>query len=142
MLKKKQLLKEKIFYWFLAFVAITISFPAYSISSQAIIGFILFWFFFNSFNEKKEFLKKDIIPFLTLSIPFWLVLIGSILSNDFYTAIREVTIKLPFLIFPLTLFSVKLYNKTAIFITKQFCFGVFVTSLLAILKMAYFKVNS
>ncbi len=142
MIKDKQLLKEKVFYWLLAFVAITISFPAYSISSQAIIGFALFWIFFNSFTEKKELLKKNIIPFLILSIPFWLEIIGLIFSNDFSAASKEITIKIPFLIFPLTLFSVKLHNKTASFITKQFCFGVFAASLLALLKMIYFKVNS
>jgi O-antigen ligase len=142
MKENNQILKEKIFYWLLTFVAITIPFPAYSINSQAIIGFVLFWIIFNSFKEKSTLLKKNLIPFLILSIPFWLVLFGIIFTNDIDSALKELLKQLPFLIFPLTLLSVKLQNKTINFITKQFCFGVFVASLLALLKMVYFKVNS
>ena len=142
MKENRQLLKEKIFYWLLTFVAITIAFPAYSISSQAIIGFSIFWIFYNSFKEKKELLQKNIISFLILSIPFWLELFGTIFTDDFETALKEITNKIPFLIFPLTLFSVKLQNKTVPFIAKQFSIGVFVASLLALIKMAYFKINS
>jgi O-antigen ligase len=142
MIGNKKVLKEKVFYWLLTFVAITIAFPSYSISSQAIIGFALFWVFYNSFKEKKELLQKNIIPFLLLSIPFWLALFGTIFTNDFETALKEITNKIPFLIFPLTLFSVKLQNKTVPFITKQFSIGVFVASLLALMKVVYFKVNS
>ena len=142
MKRNKQILKEKVFYWLLAFVAITIPFPAYSINSQAIIGFVLFWLFFNSFKEKSTLLKKNLIPFLILSIPFWLVLFGLIFTNDIDIALKEIPKKIPFLIFPLTILTVKLQNKTIPFITKQFYFGVFVASLLALLKMVYFKVNS
>jgi hypothetical protein len=142
MKENRQLLKEKIFYWLLTFVAITIAFPAYSISSQAIIGFSIFWIFYNSFKEKKELLQKNIISFLILSIPFWLELFGTIFTDDFETALKEITNRIPFFFFFLTLFSVKLQNKTVPFIAKQFSIGVFVASLLALIKMAYFKINS
>jgi O-antigen ligase len=138
----KHILKEKIFYWFLAFVSVTISFPAYNSNSQAIIGFVIFWLFFNSFKEKSTLLKKNLIPFLILSIPFWLVLVGIIFTNDIDVALKEIPKKIPFLVFPLTLLSVKLQNKTIPFITKQFCLGVFFSSLLALLKMIYFKINN
>ncbi len=142
MSKEKQILKGKVFYWLLAFVAITIPFPAYSINSQAIIGFVIFWMFFNSFKEKTRLLKRNLIPFLVLSIPFWLVLFGMFFTDNIDSALKEIPKKIPFLIFPLTLLSVNLQNKTINFITKQFCFGVFVASLLALIKMLYFKVNS
>jgi len=142
MLENKQILKEKVFYWLLTFIAITIPFPSYSISSQAIIGFVLFWVFYNSFKEKKAVLKKNLIPFIVLSAPFWLVLLGTIFTNDIETALKDMTKKISFLIIPLTFLSVKFHNKTVIFITKQFCFGVFIASLLALMKTVYFKANS
>ena len=96
--------KDKVFYWLLSLVLVTLSFPKYNLNSQCIIALAIFWLFFNSFSDKKKNLKKNIISFFIISSLFFISVLGLTYSTDFDTGINH--LKIPFLIFPLIIFSV------------------------------------
>jgi len=137
----KELLKQRIFYWLIAFVAISSVFPGYSLNSQAIIGLIIFWLFYNPFQEKIELLEKNKKVFLALSIPFWMALIGLLYTEDVSPAFRDIELKVPFLIFPLIFSSVKLKKESFHFAMKNFLSGLVAATILTGIKVLYFKLN-
>lgn len=141
MILKNELLRERIFYWFLAFCLISLPFPDYSLNSQAIIAFFVYWLFYNSFSEKKELFLQNKLPILLLSSLFWVPLLGAIYSNNLEAALDELRIKLPFLVFPLTLLTVRL-KECRPFVMNQFLLGVLAASFLALAKVGYFKINN
>ncbi|MDB9980464.1 hypothetical protein OAD52_01995, partial [Ulvibacter sp.] len=103
MTASKNILKQQVFYWLLAMVAITLPFPGDSLNSQAIILLVVYWLFYNPLREKIQLLKENKVLFLLLSIPFWLAVIGLTYSTDFGGAMRGVELRIPFLVFPLIL---------------------------------------
>lgn len=141
MILKNELLRERIFYWLLAFCLISLPFPDYSFNSQAIIAFFVYWLFYNSFSEKKELFLQNKLPILLLSSLFCVPLLGLIYTNNLEAAIDELRIKLPFLIFPIILLTVRLKDCRP-FAMNQFLFGVLAASLLALAKVGYFKINN
>ncbi len=138
----RNILKDKIFYWMLTFVAITLPFPAYSINSQAIIILLVYWIFYNSFNEKLEILKENKFWLLLLSSPFLIAILGLIYTADVSDAFRDIELKVPFLVLPLVFFSVKLSAEITSFILKYFTYAVLVATVLAGSKVLYFKINA
>lgn len=140
MIIKNEILREQIFYWLLAFCLISLPFPSYSFNSQAIIAFAAYWLFYNSFSEKKELFLENKIPIIALSSLFWIPLLGMLYTDNIDVAIKELLLRLPFLVFPLTLLTVQL-KECRSFVIKQFVFGVLAASLLAIAKVGYFMFN-
>lgn len=139
--KGKGMLQQRIFYWLLAFVAITPAFPGYSINSQAIIGLFIYWLIYNPFREKVKLLKSKKIVFLVLSIPFWMALLGLLYTEDVGSAFRDIELKSPFLIFPLIFSTVNLKEESFYFVMKNFFLGALAATLLAGIKVLYFKIN-
>lgn len=134
--------KDKIFYWLLVFVAITLPFPSLSLNSKAIIGFFIFWLFYNSFKEKIQLLKENYLIILVISTPFWLSLLGCIYTDNFFEGLKKVMLLLPFLIFPLSLYTVKLKPEALKYVLNCLTAAVIIASLLALSKMVYFKANN
>lgn len=134
--------KDKIFYWLLAFVVITLPFPSVSLNSKAIIGLFVFSLFYNSFQEKIQLFKKNYLIIIVISIPFWLAFLGSLYTDNFNGGIKKVVLLLPFLIFPLTFYTVKMKPDALRFVLNYLTAATIVASLLALSKMFYFKVNN
>lgn len=139
--KGKGMLQQRIFYWLVAFVAITPAFPGYSLNSQAIIGLFIFWLFYNPSREKIKLLKSNKKVFLVLSIPFWMAVFGLLYTEDVGSAFRDIELKAPFLIFPLIFSTVKLKTESLHFVLKNFLLGVLAATVLAGIKVLYFKIN-
>lgn len=140
MIIKNELLRDRIFYWLLAFCLISLPFPDYSFNSQAIIAFSLYWVFYNSFSEKWKLLLQNKLSIIMVSSLFWVPLLGAIYSNNLEAAIEELQLKLPFLAFPVILLTVQLKNCRP-FVMNQFLLGVLAASFLALAKVGYFKIN-
>lgn len=137
----KGMLQQRIFYWLVAFVAITPAFPGYSLNSQAIIGLFIFWLFYNPIREKIKLLKSNKKVFIVLSIPFWIAVFGLLYTEDVGSAFRDIELKAPFLIFPLIFSTVKLKTESLHFVLKNFLLGVLAATVLAGIKVLYFKIN-
>lgn len=138
---KNKLLKERIFYGLLAFCLISLPFPDYSLSTKGIIALVAYWlFFYNTLSEKKELMRKNIIPLVFITSLFWVPLLGSIYSDDLFHVFKELKMKSPFLLVPLVIFSVSLKDCRR-FIFNQYVFGLLAATLLALSKAWYFKLN-
>ena len=141
MTASKNILKQQVFYWLLAMVAITLPFPGDSLNSQAIILLVVYWLFYNPLREKLQLLKENKVLFLLLSIPFWLAVIGLTYSTDFGGAIRGVELRIPFLVFPLILSTVKLAFESTRYALRQLLWATLAATIFAIIKVGYFKIN-
>jgi len=135
--------KSNIFYWLLFMVAIVLSFPKYSLESKFLIGFLFVGLFvMNSVAEKKKLLIKNKYAFLSISVFYFLPLLGVIYSDNTNSILSDLILKLPFLLLPLVIFTNvinnKTFNKTYLF----FSYGVVAASLSALLKALYFKYNN
>ncbi len=133
--------KEIIFYWALAFVSISLPFPDYSLNSKAIIFLVAAWLFTGNFTEKKHLFKSNGITILILTSPFWMAALGLLYTDNLHGGLRELEIKLPFLIFPTTILTHQWKTKTTFFVLDYFTIGVAAASLLALCKGLYFKLN-
>ena len=76
-----------------------------------------------------------------LSIPFWLAVIGLTYSTDFGGAIRGVELRIPFLVFPLILSTVKLAFESTRYALRQLLWATLAATIFAIIKVGYFKIN-
>ncbi len=132
-------LREKTLYWALAFVAISLPFPDYSLNSKALIFFMVAWLAFGQFRIKKELLLKNWSRILILSSPFWIALLGLLYTDNFHAAQRELELKLPFLILSLAIFTHHWNENSDSFLLKQFTLGLLSASFLAVVKVAYFN---
>ena len=130
------------FYWSLVLVVITLPLPKYNLNSQSIILLIISWLLYNSIQEKYENLKKNFITFLIISSIFWMSLIGLIYTQDFNEGIKNIQKNLPFVIFPLVLFSVPFKHTNRQLLLKYFSYSVIIASLFALTKAFYFKINN
>lgn len=141
MIIKNTLLRDRIFYALLAFCLISLPFPDYSFNSKAIILLAIYWVFYNSLSEKKELFLKNKKYIFLLSSLFWVPLLGTLYSNNLEEAGRELQLRLPFLIFPIVLLTVRMHNSRY-FVINQFLFGLIAASILALTKVVYFKINN
>jgi len=143
MIRRIGINKWHLFYWLLFMVAVALSFPKYSLTSQFLIAFsFLGLFFTNSFAEKKKLLSKNRYAFLSISILFYLSLFGVFYTNGSSGVLTELLLKIPLLILPLILFSIPLETNTFYQIYRFFSYGVVAASLSALLKALYFKYNN
>lgn len=138
---KNPLLRQRIFYFLLAFCLFSLPFPDYSLNTKALIGLAVYWaFFYNSLKEKKKYLQKHFLLFLSISSFFWVPVLGLFYTDNLEGAISEIQLKLPFLILPLIFFSVP-FEKSRAFLMDYFVVGVIAASFLALIKIWYFKLN-
>jgi O-antigen ligase len=137
----RNILKQRVFYWLLAMVVITLPFPGDSLNTQIIILLVAYWLFYNPIRVKVQLLKENKVLFLLLSSPFWLAVIGLMYSSDLSEAVRGVELKVPFLIFPLVLSSVKLELETRSYVLRQLLWATFVATIFAVMKVGYFKIR-
>lgn len=135
-------IKEQLFFGSLVLVLITLSLPKYSLNSQSIIVCALCWFFYNSFQQKYKYLKKNFIYFLLFSSLFWIALFGMLYSQNIAEGIKNLQKQLPFLIFPLIFFSIDITPQIKQVLIKYFSYGVIVSAMFAITKAGYFKINN
>lgn len=141
MILKNIQLKEKIFYWLLSFIVISLPFPAYNLNSQSILLFSVFWIFYNSYSEKKELFLLNKVPIILISSLFWIPLIWTLFADNLSESFKELQLRLPFLVFPFMLFTIKLQPKSVFFILNQFLVAVIAASALALSKVLFFKLN-
>lgn len=139
MIIKNEILRDRIFYWLLAFCLVSLPFPSYSFNSQALILFVAYWIFYNPFAEKRQLLIQNKIPIMILTSLFWIPLLGVVYTDNYGGAFKDIQLKLPFLLFPLTLLTVPLRLHTRKFVLNSFSIAVVAASLLAIIKVGYFK---
>ncbi len=132
--------KDKIFYWLLSLVLVTLPFPKYNLNSQCIIALAIFWLFFNSFSEKKNNLKENSKSFLVVSSLFIISIIGLVYTSNFNEAMTN--LKSPFLIFPLIIFSVRPLTRNEVGkLLDLFSIATILASLLGIGKALWFHYN-
>ncbi|MDP2686913.1 MAG: O-antigen ligase family protein [Aequorivita sp.] len=141
MIIKNEIIRDGIFYWLLAFCLISLPFPDYSFNSQAIIALSVYWLFYNSFTEKKELLLQNKLPILLFSSLFWVPLLGAIYTTNLEAAIEELQLKLPFLVFPVILLTLRLKDCRP-FVLNNFLLGLLAASFLALAKVGYFRINN
>lgn len=141
MIIKNEIIRDGIFYWLLAFCLISLPFPDYSFNSQAIIALSVYWLFYNSFTEKKELLLQNKLPLLLFSSLFWVPILGAIYTTNLEAAVEELQLKLPFLVFPVILLTVRLKDCRP-FILNNFVLGLLAASFLALAKVGYFRINN
>ena len=132
---------DKFFYWILGVTAAVIPLPANNFSSISIILLILFWIFYKSVKDKVEILRANRSLFLVICIPFFMQVFGLIYTDQFYKGVLMAQLALPFLIYSLIIYSVKIDRKTTRFVLTYFALGTFVASLLGMGKAIYYKVN-
>lgn len=135
-------IREQLFFGSLILVLISVSLPKNSLNSQSIIVCVICWLFYNSFREKLEVLKTNFFPFILVSSLFWIALIGLFYTEDMIDGVKNFQKQLPFLVFPLIFFSVEITNKAKLILLKYFSYGVVISSVFAILKASYFKINN
>ncbi|MBW2961520.1 O-antigen ligase family protein [Mesonia aestuariivivens] len=130
--------KEDFFLWSMGLVFITLPMPKYSLSSQALILFIIAWLGINSFSEKIVLFKKNIKNILLLSTIFFVMLVGMLYTKDFLEGLGQLKDKLPFLLFPILLATSPsfLFNKKYNFI-KLFSVSVVLMAIFSLLKSLY-----
>ena len=70
-----------------------------------------------------------------------MALFGLLYTEDVGSAFRDIELKAPFLIFPLIFSTVKLKTESLHFVMKNFLLGVLAATVLAGIKVLYFKIN-
>lgn len=129
---------EKLFIFSVAIMLLTLPMPKYSLSTQALILFIISWLGVNSFQEKKELFIKNISNIVLLSAIFLIMLLGMIYTKNVSEGIEQLKDKLPFLLLPILLAtspSALLTNKYNFI--KIFSLSVVLMAVFSLLKSLY-----
>jgi len=134
--------REFYFLFSLIMVLMTIPLPKYSLNSQFIFPFIFFWILLNTLKEKINLFKQNKLFFLLLSIPFWLHFLGLAYTSNFNEGVGEILKQLPFLIFPLVFSTIDVGFITRKKVFHFFPISVFIATVLAIIKAAFFLFNN
>lgn len=138
---KKKNNKELHFLFSLVMVMVTIPLPKYSLSSQAIVLFVLTWLLLNPIYEKLILFKKNKKQFFVLSIPFWLYLFGLFFTDNIHYGISEFGRQMIFLIFPLVFSTIDASFIKVNKIIKYFPIGVFIAAFFGFCKASFFLLN-
>ncbi len=128
-----------IFNWLLLMLAGVIAFPDYSLVSKFMITLGIYWlFFYGSFKTKLRQLRKHKWLWLSISFLYLLSVFGILYTDNLQAALRDLVLKLPFLILPLIIFS---SPEIAGFkqVHKYFSYAVVMVSLSALLQALYLK---
>lgn len=132
---------DKFFYWILGVTAAVIPLPANNFSSITIILLLLFWIFYTKVNDKVDILRSNKSLFLVMCIPFFIQVFGLVYTDHFYQGLLMAQLTLPFIVYSLVIYSVKIDKKTTRFVLTYFVLGTFVASLIGMAKAMYYKVN-
>lgn len=120
-MKAKAIHYDKFYLMFLAIVAFTIPLPML-LNNLSIISLCLFWLWL---CYKKEVVKPNMKSFILLTIPYIILIIGSVYSSNIQQLTTELTKSLPFLILPLIILTVPVKLTTVRFkmVLKAFILG-------------------
>lgn len=129
---------DKLFYWALSFVLITLPFPKYSLNSLS-IAFLLVLMIFHAFFNRKSFqFPKNPLPILLLTSPFTLAVFGILYTSNIDRGIEVMVKMIPFLILPTAIMGKRISRETFLRLMELFTVSVFLASLLALSKAVYF----
>lgn len=131
-------LKREFFLWSFMLIFLTLPMPKYSLSTQALILFVISWIGVNSFQEKKELFIKNLKNIVLLSAIFLVMLLGILYTKNLQEGVAQLKDKLPFFIFP-TLFAtsppILLKNKYKFI--KIFSISVILMGIFGLIKSLY-----
>ena len=133
--------KEKIYFWLLGISAAIIPLPGNNFSSLSLILVTTFWLLSGDYQEKIQNLKGNKLNLFIISIPFLLAVLGLIYTDNLAYGIRKIQMLLPFILYPLVLFSMKPNPFTQRFVFYCFSFGTLLASLMGIGKAFYYRLN-
>ena len=134
--------KDKILYFLLSLVLITLPFPSYSLNSKAIILLAVYWLFYNSLSEKVSLFKQNKHSYY-LFISLFLVLLLSILFSDNYLeGFRLLGKRISLVLLPLIIFTIKIKKNIVAFLLHYFSLSVIISSFFALTKVLFFKFNN
>jgi hypothetical protein len=134
-------MKKKIapfFYWSLFLFVITVPLPKYNLNSLSLILFFVSWIFYNDWTCWLDKFKRNSIPIILISSPFWLGLINSFFVDNF--DFKLVTKNLPFLILPTIILTSFKEKKVFDYVLKVFSFGVVLSLSIGLIKALLFKI--
>ncbi len=118
-------------YFFAATIILTIGLPLsnflMSVSQFILLGV---WILTGNISVKLSYYFKNKVA-VAISILFWIYVLFIFSSNDLQSALHEIKIKIPLLIFPLVYSYYTLSEKEIIWIFKFFIFSVFAGTLFA-----------
>lgn len=138
-MNRTKIYQQKVFYALLGIVAAVIPMPGNAFSSISIILLSVWWLFFT--KPKLRELKGGFTLIFVLSIPFLLTLLGLIYTDDLNYGLKKLQLVLPFVIFPLIIFSSNLSNAVVRFVLYCFSLGTFLATLIGVLRASYFRLN-
>ncbi|HIP34391.1 MAG TPA: hypothetical protein EYG89_06735 [Bacteroidia bacterium] len=134
--------KDKVLYFLLSLVLITLPFPSYSLNSKMIILLTVYWLFYNSLDKKIKILKQNKHS-LFLFVALFLMLLFSILFSDNYSkGFLLLGKKIVFILLPLIIFTIKNKKNDVNFLLHYFSISVVISSFFALIKVLYFKINN
>lgn len=122
----------------LALVCITLPMPKYNLNSQAIIALMLLWLATGNFNNKLKNLKLNNAKFLSVSIWFFLFLVGLTYTNNFEVGLQNIQKNLPLLAIPMVVFSTKWDWGRIKLLLDWLSISVVCCALFALVKASYF----
>ncbi|NRD18525.1 O-antigen ligase family protein [Winogradskyella eckloniae] len=122
----------------LLLVVITLPMPKYSLNSQALIILIAVWLFSGGFSNKFANLKQKRYQFLSISIWFFMFIIGLTYSDSLDIGFKNIVKNLPLLAIPLVIFSQEMELKKLENILKWFSISVICCAVFALIKASYF----
>lgn len=134
---------EKIFYGLLGIATAIIPMPGNSLSSISMILLVVCWLFFTtSLAQKAIELKENSRYLLVMTIPLLLAVVGLIYTDNLSYGLVKLQLLLPFLVFPLILFSIKHPKNTYRFVLYCFSFGTFMAAAIGVGRAFYYRLNS
>ncbi len=133
--------RKQIFHWSLALTGMALAFPSYSLVSISVILLTFSRILLNYRTTKYQTFRQNFLPFLAVSIAFWLALTGLLFSGNFQSGLIEIQRKLPLLLLPLILASVPVKRRHLLFVWKYTAYAVVLASLSGIMKAVYLNIN-
>ncbi len=125
--------QQRIYFLLLFLTLAAVVLPSYAFVSQLLILTALYGLFFmEDFRTKRRRLRAHMVPFLMISLPFWLALL-EVLFHPGPEAVSLLVRKLPFLIFPLLVFSGPYEKGTASLALRFLAWATVAVSLSALL---------
>lgn len=112
--------------------------PKYNLNSQAIILLIFLWLITSDFKSKFKSLKENKLCILSLSIWFFLFLIGLTYSENLELGFKNIQKNLPLLGIPIVIFSVQWSWERIKFLLNWFSFSVICCATFSLIKASYF----
>lgn len=130
---------SKLFFWSLGMSAACIPLPGNNFSSISMMVLLFVWVFYLPFPIKLKNLADNRKKLLLMLIPFLLSVVGLIYTDNLDYGLRKVELLLPFVVYPLILFSISKEEKLHRFVMYCFSFGTLMAALIAVSRAVYLK---